>query len=320
MHVLVTGGAGYIGSTTAAALLAAGHEVTVLDSLRSGHRDAVPDGAAFVEGDVRDRSALDRALAGDVGACVHFAALIEAGVSVTEPATFFDVNTGGSAALLRALVEHGVGRFVLSSTAAVYGDPRSTPIAEDADLAPTSPYGESKLLVERMLPWVGAAHGVRTAALRYFNAAGATETHGERHDPESHLIPIVLEVAEGRRPSVAINGTDYPTPDGTAVRDFVHVADLASAHVLALEALGSHEHLVCNLGNGQGHSVRAVIEAARRVTGEPIPAIERDRRPGDPAVLVASSARARELLGWEPAHPDLDDIVASAWRFRRAGR
>lgn len=322
MRVLVTGGAGYIGSVTAAALLQDGHDVVVLDDLRSGSRDAVPDGARLVVGDVADDDAVAAAVGDGVDACVHFAALIEAGESMREPERFFAVNTGGSARLLESLVRRGVDRFVLSSTAAVYGEPEVVPIREDAALEPVNAYGASKLLVERMLSWLADIRGLRYAALRYFNACGAVGARGERHDPETHLIPLVLQVAEGRRDAISIFGTDYPTPDGTCVRDYVHVADLARAHVRAVEALAVHERITCNLGTGQGVSVREVVEAARRVTGHPIPAREEPRRPGDPAVLVAGVGRAAELLGWSAEHTDLDEIVASAWRFRQleAGR
>ncbi len=316
MRVLVTGGAGYIGSTTAAALLAADHEVVVLDDLRSGARDAVPDGAEFVEGRIGDTELVAR-LAADVHACVHFAASIEAGESMRRPEAFFAHNTAGTLRLLETLVTSGVERFVLSSTAAVYGDPVRTPIEEDDPTVPTNAYGESKLLIERALAWLGRLRGLRYAALRYFNAAGATGVRGERHDPETHLIPLVLQVAGGLREEIAVFGTDYPTADGTCVRDYVHVADLADAHVLALAALGEHERLICNLGNGAGFSVREVLDSARRVTGHPIPAREEPRRPGDPAVLVASSARARRLLGWTPKHSGIDEIVASAWDWHR---
>jgi UDP-glucose 4-epimerase len=313
MRVLVTGGAGFIGATTSAALLRAGHEVVVVDDLSTGHRDAVPPEAEFVRGDIADRAVVEPVVADGIDACIHFAALIEAGESMRSPERFFRVNTAGSAQLLEVLLTHGVRRFVLSSTAAVYGEPERTPISEDAPLAPTNAYGESKLLVERMLDWHHRIHGLRTAALRYFNAAGATPGRGERHDPETHLIPLILQVAAGRREAISVFGTDYPTPDGTAVRDYVHVADLADAHVLALEALDVHDRLICNLGNGTGFGVREVIEAARRVTGHPIPATDAERRPGDPASLVASADRARELLGWQPTRRDLDLIVADAW-------
>jgi UDP-glucose 4-epimerase len=318
MRVLVTGGAGFIGATTARALLDAGHEVTVVDDLSAGHREAVPDAARFVQADITDPLAVEAVVeAGAFDACLHFAALIEAGESMQHPERFFAVNTGGSATLLEALLRHGVGRFVLSSTAAVYGEPEQVPIDEDHPKAPTNAYGESKLLVERMLDWHHRIHGLRVAALRYFNAAGATPGRPERHDPESHLVPLVLQVAEGTREHISIFGTDYDTPDGTAVRDYVHVADLADAHVRALQALDDHPQLALNLGTGRGFSVREVIEAARRVTGHDIPAVETERRAGDPATLVAGADRARELLGWELAHPDLDTIVADAWQARQ---
>jgi UDP-glucose 4-epimerase len=319
MRILVTGGAGYIGSTTAAALLDSGHEVVVVDDLSKGHREAVPDGARFVEADVTVPGQIDEVV-GDrkFDACLHFAALIEAGESMRFPERFFAVNTGGSATLLEALIRHGVERFVLSSTAAVYGEPERTPIEEDDPLRPTNAYGESKLLIERMLAWHHRIHGLKTAALRYFNAAGGTPHRGERHDPETHLIPLVLQVTAGRREHIAVFGTDYPTPDGSAVRDYIHVADLADAHVRAVEQLDQHGSLTCNLGNGRGFSVREVIDSVRRVTGHPVPVEEAPRRDGDPAVLVASSDRARRLLGWQPRHTDLDRIVADAWTF--AGR
>ncbi len=314
MHVLVTGGAGFIGSTTAAALLAAGHAVTVLDDLSSGHRAAVPGEARFVQAGVTDVDALERVLRAEpVDACIHFAALIEAGESMRAPERYFAVNTAGAATLLGALLDHGVPRFVLSSTAAVYGEPSAVPVSESEPLEPTNAYGESKLLVERMLAWHHRVHGLRYAALRYFNAAGATPGRPERHDPETHLIPLVLGVAAGRRDHVAVYGTDYPTHDGTAVRDYVHVADLAAAHVLAVEQLDRHGRLTVNLGNGRGASVLEVIAAARAVTGHGIPVVEGPRRQGDPAVLVASSERAERLLGWKPRHPALRDIVADAW-------
>jgi UDP-glucose 4-epimerase len=316
MRILVTGGAGYIGSTTAAALLDSGHEVVVADDLSRGHRDAVPAAARFVEVDVTVPDAIDEVVGdGAFDACLHFAALIEAGESMRSPERFFAVNTGGSATLLEALLRHGVERFVLSSTAAVYGEPTRTPIEEDDPLSPTNAYGESKLLIERMLAWHHRIHGLRFAALRYFNAAGGTPDRGERHDPETHLIPLVLQVASGRREQISVFGTDYPTPDGSAVRDYIHVIDLADAHVRAVEQLDDHGSVTCNLGNGRGFSVREVVEAVRRVTGHPVPVEEAPRRAGDPAILVASSDRARRLLGWKPQHTDLDGIVADAWAF-----
>ena len=314
VHVLVTGGAGFIGSTTAAALVDAGHDVMVADDLSAGHRDAVPDGASFVEVDVTDPERIGPVIAASrFDACVHFAALIEAGESMRTPERFFSTNTAGTARLLEVLHGHGVERFVLSSTAAVYGNPERIPLEETDALAPTNAYGESKLLVERMLAWFHRIHGTRVAALRYFNAAGATSGRGERHEPESHLIPLLLQVAAGHRSEIAIYGTDYPTPDGTAVRDYVHVADLADAHVRAVEQLDVHGTLTCNLGNGRGFSVQQVVEVARRVTGHAIPAVAAARRDGDPAELVASSQRARDLLGWQPQHTDLEGIVADAW-------
>ena len=320
MRVLVTGGAGYIGATTAAALLDAGHAVTVADDLSAGHRDAVPEAADFAEVDVTDPAAIGPVVAtGRFDACVHFAALIEAGASMRTPERYFATNTAGSARLLSVLIHHGVERFVLSSTAAVYGDPERSPISEDDRLEPTNAYGESKLLVERMLAWHHRIHGLRTAALRYFNAAGSDGVRGERHDPETHLIPLVLQVATGDRAAISVFGTDYPTPDGTAVRDYVHVADLADAHVRAVERLDDLGTLTCNLGNGAGFSVREVIAAARRVTGHDIPSEDAPRRAGDPAALVASSDRARDLLGWEPTRTDLDRIVADAWATTPGG-
>ena len=320
MRVLVTGGAGYIGSVTAASLLEHGHEVIVLDDLRSGHRFVVPDQAVFVEGDASDASAVDEALAHGVDACMHFAALIEAGQSMREPERFFAGNTAATLLLVERLLTAGVDRFVLSSTAAVYGEPQGVPILEDAPTEPTNAYGASKLLTEQALSWIGPLRGMRYAVLRYFNACGATPDRGELHDPETHLIPLILAVATGAREEIAVFGSDYPTPDGTAVRDYVHVADLAEAHVRALEELETSERVVCNLGNGTGFSVREVIESARRVTGHEIPVREAPRRHGDPAVLVASSERAQRVLGWKPTRTDLDDIVASAWEWHRADR
>jgi UDP-glucose 4-epimerase len=322
VRVLVTGGAGFIGATTVAALLEAGHEVVVLDDLSSGVREAVPDDAKLLVGDVADVSVSDPMFAnsGPFDACVHFAALIEAGESMRTPERFFTVNTAGTARLLEALIANGVQRFVLSSTAAVYGEPERVPIDEDHPLTPTNAYGESKLLIERMLDWHHRIHGLRYAALRYFNAAGATSGRPERHDPETHLIPLILQVAAGQRDDIKVFGDDYPTPDGTAVRDYVHVADLADAHVRALERLDELGRCTVNLGNGTGFSVREVIEAARRVTGHAIPAVDAPRRAGDPATLVASNTRARELLGWEPQVPDLDDIVTDAWRAMQEHR
>ena len=316
MRVLVTGGAGYIGSIVAAELLAAGFEVIVLDNLSRGHRAAIPAGAAFLQADLADRQALDRVFGEQtIGAVLHFAAFIEVGESMKEPAAFFRNNSASTLQLLEAMLAHGVNRLVFSSTAALYGNPVRVPIEEEDALAPTNPYGESKLIVERMLAWLHDRHGFRYASLRYFNAAGATPDRGENHQPESHLIPRILQVAQGRATEVKIFGDDYPTPDGTCVRDYVHVLDLAAAHLLALQALGERGRLIYNLGNGRGFSVREVVDTARRVTGHPIPAAVHGRRPGDPATLVASSEKIRRELGWRPRLPDLEAIIGSAWEW-----
>ena len=318
-RVLVTGGAGYIGSVVAAQLLERGYEVIVYDNLSRGRRAAVPAGAALVVDDIGNREGLDRVLRTQpVDAVMHFAAFIEAGESMREPTRFFRNNTANTLTLLEAVLTHKVGRFVFSSTAAVYGTPERTPIEEDAPLRPTNVYGESKLLVERMLDWLHRIHGLRYANLRYFNASGGTADQGEDHRPESHLIPLALQVVLGQREHIAIYGTDYPTADGTCVRDYIHVADLARAHLLVLERLKSADRLVYNLGNGRGFTVREVIEAVRRVTGHPVPALEADRRPGDPAVLVASSDKIKRELNWSAQIPDLEAIVQSAWAWRRA--
>jgi UDP-glucose 4-epimerase len=314
LKILVTGGAGYIGGTVALRLLAAGHKVLIYDNFCHGHRDLVPAGTQLIEGDIADRERLTRILRDEqVDGVMHFAALIEAGESMKHPEIYFRSNTASTLSLLEAMLAAGVDRLVFSSTAAVYGEPKSTPIEEDAVLAPTNPYGESKLLVEHMLTWLNRIHGLRYASLRYFNVAGAVEGRGEAHEPESHLIPLILDVALGRRKSIKIFGKDYPTPDGTCIRDYVHVGDLADAHILAFEGLSARSRLIYNVGNGQGFSVREVVDAVRRVTGHPIPVVEEPRRDGDPAVLVASSKRIMEELGWKPKFNALDDIVRSAW-------
>jgi len=320
MTVLVTGGAGYIGSVVAAELLKAGRRVLVYDDLSRGHRRAIPKGAELIVADIADRAALDRVFkTHPVDAVMHFAALIEAGASMKNPAAFFRNNTANALTLLEAMLTHGVKKFVFSSTAALFGNPDRAPIEEDDPLRPTNVYGESKLMVERMLAWLNVVHGLRYASLRYFNAAGAVSAdQGEDHRPETHLIPLVLKVALGQTEHVNVFGADYPTPDGTCVRDYIHVLDLASAHLLALDALERHDRLIYNLGNGQGFSVREVIEVARRVTGRPIPVAESPRRPGDPAILIASAARIQRELNWRPQFPDLETIVASAWRWHRA--
>jgi UDP-glucose 4-epimerase len=321
MRVLVTGGAGYIGSAVAEELLQAGHDVVVFDNLSRGHRQAVPKNADLVVGDLADRACLDQQLRSrTIDAVMHFAALIEAGESMKAPEEFFRNNTSNALTLLEAMLAAKIKRFVFSSTAALFGNPERTPIEEDDPVRPTNAYGESKLLVERMLAWFHQIHGLRYASLRYFNAAGASRPDkGEAHQPETHLIPRILQVALGRAEHVNIFGTDYPTPDGTCIRDYIHVSDLARAHLLALEALGPEKssRLIYNLGNGQGFSVREVVEVARKVTGHPVPVIESPRRAGDPAVLIASSEKIRRDLGWQPRFPDLKAIVESAWQWHR---
>lgn len=318
MNVLITGGAGYIGGTVATTLLKAGHKVTVLDNLCHSKRGEVPAGAEFVECDIADRprvEALLRELQPD--GVLHFAALIEAGESMQKPEIYFRNNTASTLALLEAMHATGVKKLVFSSTAAVYGEPEEVPIAETAKLAPTNAYGESKLLVEYILQWMHRIHGLRYASLRYFNVAGALPGRGEAHEPETHIIPLILDVALGRRQSISIFGDDYDTPDGTCIRDYIHVADLAAAHVLALTALDTHDKLICNLGNGQGFTVKQVIDAARKVTGHPIPVELKPRRPGDPARLVASSEKARKELGWQPQVPEIEGILQSAWEWHQ---
>ena len=318
MKVLVTGGAGYIGATTVRSLLAHGHEVTVYDNLSRGHGTSLPGDVPLVVADVADRAALDAAFRQyQPEAVLHFAAFIEASESMQQPERFFRNNSATTLTLLEAMLANGVRKLIFSSTAALYGEPRQIPIDESADLDPTNAYGESKLLVERMLSWFGRIHGLRYASLRYFNAAGSDGHSGEQHQPETHLIPLVLQAAAGQGESISIFGTDYPTPDGTCVRDYIHVSDLAQAHVLALHALERSDRLIYNLGNGRGFSVREVIDSTRRVTGLPVPVVEAARRPGDPAVLVASSEKIRRELGWVPQYSDLDAIIGSAWEWIR---
>lgn len=318
MNIFVTGGAGYIGSATAEALLKEGHAVTVYDSLVSGHRAAVPEGARFIHADLADEAALSAALqSGKFDAVMHFAASIEAGESMKDPGKFFHNNLVNSLHLIETVVESGVKRFVLSSTAAVYQS-SDEPLSEESPLGPTNVYGQTKLMIEQALEWYRQIHGLHFAALRYFNACGALPGRGEAHQPESHLIPLVLRVALGQRESASIFGTDYPTPDGTCIRDYIHIADLVSAHLLALDALGERDRLVYNLGSGSGYSVREVIETARAVTGGAIRADESARREGDPARLVASSAKIRRELGWSPKHDNLREILESAWEWHNA--
>jgi UDP-glucose 4-epimerase len=319
MKILITGGAGYIGGTVTRLLLAAGHSVTVYDNLCHSRRLAVAEEAVFVEGDIADRGLIERTLSeGRFDGVMHFAALIEAGESMKHPEIYFRNNTASTLTLLEAMLATGHDRLVFSSTAACYGEPEKTPILEDAKLQPTNPYGESKLLVEHMLRWMNLVHGFKYASLRYFNVAGAIEGYGEAHEPESHLIPLILDVAMGRREKIKIFGQDYPTKDGTCVRDYIHVRDLAEAHLLALGALSeARSKLIYNIGNGQGFTVREVIESVGRVTGRAIAVEECPRRPGDPAVLVASSEKIKGELGWKPQYAELDQIVASAWEWHQ---
>jgi UDP-glucose 4-epimerase len=317
MRILVVGGAGYIGSVTVDQIIAAGHDVTVIDSLTSGHVEALNPDAEFVSADIRDETALTRLFAShNFHAVVNYGGYIQAGESVKQPGRYFANNVGGTITLLNAMLTYGVMRFVFSSSAAVYGDPEEVPIREDSPIRPINPYGESKAIVEKMLRWYEEAFGMRYVALRYFNAAGATELRGEDHRPETHLIPIVLEAAIGQRNHISLYGTDYPTPDGTCIRDYVHVSDLAGAHLLAIDRTETASG-VYNLGTGKGFSNREVIASARRVTGEEIAVTEEARRPGDPAVLVASHDKAVAELGWQIAYKELDPIIETAWRWRQ---
>lgn len=311
MRLLVTGVAGFIGSTTAEHLLAGGHEVVGIDTLWSGRADNVPSDVDFIEGNCGDDQII-RSL-GAFDACVHFAARIEPGISMLTPEVFFANNVGATFRLLEALVESGTPRFVFSSSCAVYGDPLELPITERHPLDPKSPYAQSKLMVEQALRWFVSEGRIRAASLRYFNAAGGTPGHPEHHQPEIHLIPIALDVALGRRPYLEIYGDDYPTPDGTCIRDYVHVADLADAHILAIDALESREELTLNLGSGVGHSNREIVSAVQEVTGKHFDTRYVARRPGDPAAAVASNELAREILAWEPRRSTLETIINDAW-------
>lgn len=318
MNILVVGGAGYIGSATSQLLIEAGHTVTVFDNLSRGHREAIPAAANFIRGDLANPQEISDALTqSEAAAVLHFAALIEAGESMVNPAKYFRANVGLTINLLEACANHHIEKFVFSSTAAVFAA-SDDPISETSVIAPANTYGETKLIVEKMLRWFGEIHGIKYAVLRYFNAAGAVGPRGEAHQPESHLIPLVLQAASGVRSSISVFGSDYPTPDGTCIRDYIHIADLGSAHVLALDYLDSHDKITCNLGNGSGYSVREVIDVALEVTGKPIKVIESPRRAGDAPRLVASSALARRELGWLPKQPAIQDIVASAWRWMSA--
>jgi len=320
MRALVIGGAGYIGSVVAKHLLEAGHRVTVADDLSRGHRWAVPDDAEFRSVDVRDADALTPVVGEGFDSVLHFAALSLVGESVAEPVRYFKTNVGGSLNLLDAMRAGGCRRLVFSSTAAVYGEPETIPIQESAPTRPTNPYGASKVAVDMAIGYEAAASGLGAVSLRYFNVAGASGRQGELHDPETHLIPSVLKVALGEGDAVRIFGTDYPTPDGTAIRDYIHVDDLARAHLLALEATVEPGHRIFNLGNGTGFSVREVVDTARLVTGCQIPSVESPRRAGDPPVLVASSEQIRSELGWTPEKPALEDMVSDAWQWLRAYR
>ena len=321
MRLLVLGGAGYIGSHTALELIKKGHEVIVVDNLVTGYEKAIPDKAVFYQGDIRNFDFLDNLFKKEkIDAVIHFAAYSLVGESVTNPLKYYDNNLYGTKVLLEAMIKNNVNKIVFSSTAATYGEPENIPILESDRTCHTNPYGETKLAMEKMFHGASKAHGLSYVSLRYFNACGADATGqiGEAHNPESHLIPLVLQVPNGKRESVSIYGTDYDTPDGTCIRDYIHVTDLAEAHILAVEYLAKGgESNIFNLGNGVGYSVREVIETARRVTGHPIPATEVPRRAGDPARLVASGEKAKNILGWEPKIKQLDEIVESAWKWHR---
>ena len=319
MAILVLGGAGYIGSHTVYELIAAGREVIVADNLQTGFRAAVHPAARFYNVDIRDRAALDALLEKErVEGVIHFAASSQVGESMSDPLKYYDNNLCGTACLLQAMVAHGIDKIVFSSTAATYGEPERVPILESDRTEPTNCYGETKLAMEKMMSWTARAHGLRYVALRYFNASGAHPEGiiGEAHKPESHLIPLILQVPNGQREKISVFGTDYDTRDGSCVRDYIHVTDLARAHILALDyLLKGGESEVFNLGNGVGFTVKEMIDVARRVTGHPIPAAEEPRRPGDPATLIASSQKAMDILGWKPEFNKVEDIIATAWKW-----
>ena len=322
MKVLVLGGAGYIGSHTVYELIENGAEVVIIDNLETGFAEAVHPEAVFYQGDLRDRSFLDTVLAKekDIDAVIHFAANSQVGESMTNPLKYYDNNLCGTKTLLEALVAHGIDKIVFSSTAATYGEPECIPIQEGDKTEPTNAYGETKLSMEKMFKWVEKAHGMRYVSLRYFNACGAHKSGeiGEAHNPETHLIPLILQVPLGKREHIAVFGTDYPTKDGTCIRDYIHVTDLAEAHILAVKYLmAGNKSDIFNLGNGVGFTVREVIEMAEKVTGESIKVVETDRRAGDPAVLIASSEKAKTILGWNPKHDSLSEIIKSAWKWHK---
>ena len=318
-NIFVAGGAGYIGSVVADELLKSGYQVTVYDNLIKGYRQSIPANATFIQGDILDRQTLDKAFkATSYDTIILFAGYIEAGRSMQDPGAFYRNNVMGSMTLIEAAVANGIKKIVFSSSAGVYAS-KDTPLIESDPIEPASVYGHSKRMTEEALSWYNKIYGLRYAALRYFNAAGATPpVRGEAHRPETHLIPLVLQVPLGQRENVYIYGDDYATMDGTCIRDYVHILDLASAHILALEALDTVEFLVCNLGNGEGYSVKQVIETAREITGHPIPAIVSPRRPGDGAILVADASHAQKILGWQPKIPDIDDIIRSAWAWHQS--
>ena len=322
MSVLVLGGAGYIGSHTVYELIDKGEDVVVVDDLLTGFREAVHPKAKFYRGDIRDKAFIDSVFdREDIDGVIHFAAFSQVGESMTRPLKYYNNNLCGTETLLESMVAHGVDKIVFSSTAATYGEPERIPILETDRTVPTNTYGETKLSMEKMFHWAGQAHNLRYVSLRYFNACGAHPNGqiGEAHDPETHLIPLILQVPLGQRDHIAIFGTDYDTPDGTCVRDYIHVSDLAQAHIRALRYLregGKSD--IFNLGNGVGFSVREVIETARKVTGHPIPATEEARRAGDPSTLIASSAKAKEILGWDPQFDDLETIISTAWKWHQS--
>ena len=321
MAILVLGGAGYIGSHTALELVKSGRDVVIADSLVTGYKKAIPEKARFYQGDIRDFEFLDNLFQQEkIEAVIHFAAYSLVGESVANPLKYYGNNLYGTKILLEAMVKNNIDKIVFSSTAATYGEPENIPVLESDRTCPTNPYGETKLAVEKMFKWVAEAHGLRYVSMRYFNACGADENGiiGEAHNPESHLIPIILQVPNGKRETISIYGTDYDTPDGTCIRDYIHVTDLAQAHILAVKYLyNGGKSDIFNLGNGVGYSVREVIETARKVTGRPIPVTETSRRAGDPARLVASSEKAKRILGWKPVHNCLEEIIASAWNWHK---
>lgn len=322
MKILVLGGAGYIGSHTVYELIAANDQVVIIDNLETGHKEAVHPDATFYQGDIRDRAFLDSVLEKekDIDAVIHFAANSLVGESMVNPLKYYDNNLCGTKVLLEALVAHGIDKVVFSSTAATYGEPERVPIVETDRTEPTNTYGETKLSMEKMFKWTSMAHDLRYVSLRYFNACGAIMSGqiGEAHNPESHLIPIILQVANHKREAINVFGKDYETKDGSCVRDYIHVLDLAQAHILAVKYLiAGGESNIFNLGNGMGHTVLEVIEAAKKVTGEEIPVVLADRRAGDPATLVASSEKAKAVLGWKPQHADIEEIIDSAWNWHK---